>query len=64
MSIPGGERLLIFNVPADAAFDYLNTAFGQSVCLWVIGGGTTVVNEVKYHASMKLSLKLCAAILE
>ena len=56
MLIPGGKRLLVFDVPTDAALDSLNTAFGQAVCLWVIGGGATVVDEVTYHAGMKLTL--------
>ena len=64
MLIPGGERLLIFDVPADAALDSLNTAFGHAVCLWVIGGGTTVVNEVTYHAGMELTFKLCTPVSE
>ena len=56
MLIPGGERLLILNVPADAALDCLHTTLCQAICLGVVGRSTAVVNEVAYHAGMKVAL--------
>ena len=64
MLIPSSERLLVLDVPADAALNGLDASLCQAICLGVVGGGTAVVNEVAHHAGMKLSLELSAAISE
>ena len=62
MLIPGGECLLVLNVPAEATLDSLHTSLCKTVCLRVVGGGTPVVNKLPYHASVKLTLKLSTPI--
>ena len=64
MLVPCGKRLLVLNVLTDTALDGLNAALCQAICLGVVGGGTAMVDEVAYHAGVKLVLKLCAAISE
>ena len=53
--IPDGECLLVIIVLADAALDGLYTTFCRAICLRLVGRVTSVINEVAYHAGMKVA---------